>query len=55
MQPTLLAGCLCGYVMYDLIHYFLHHMDPKNEYWKELKIYHMQHHYKDGMMGYGVS
>ena len=55
MQPTLFAGTLIGYILYDLSHYFLHHANPSNEYWKELKTYHMQHHYKDGMMGYGVS
>lgn len=26
-----------GYVIYDLIHYFLHHSQPKEGYWKGLK------------------
>ncbi len=55
LAPTIVGGTIIGYVLYDLIHYFLHHTNPKSEYWKDLKIYHMQHHYKDGQLGYGVS
>jgi len=31
------AGTALGYVFYDLIHYFLHHSQPKEGYWKDLK------------------
>lgn len=49
------AGLIFGYVIYDMIHYFLHHSSPKSGYFKDLKIYHMQHHYKNGLSGFGVS
>lgn len=55
LQPTLIAGTLAGYVLYDLIHYFIHHASPEDGYWKDIKIYHMQHHYKSDKVGYGVS
>jgi 4-hydroxysphinganine ceramide fatty acyl 2-hydroxylase len=50
-----MAGNLLGYIGYDMIHYFLHHAQPAPGYWKDLKIYHMEHHYKDGESGFGVS
>ena len=45
---ALKSGLLLGYVIYDLIHYFLHHSSPRSGYFKSLKVYHMQHHYKNG-------
>uniref|UniRef100_A0A7S3CN35 Fatty acid 2-hydroxylase n=1 Tax=Strombidium rassoulzadegani TaxID=1082188 RepID=A0A7S3CN35_9SPIT len=54
-QWALLAGVDIGYIGYDMIHYFLHHADPKDGYWKMMKVYHMQHHYKNGQLGFGVS
>jgi 4-hydroxysphinganine ceramide fatty acyl 2-hydroxylase len=41
--------------MYDLTHYFIHHSSPRKGYFKNLKLYHMQHHYRNGLAGYGVS
>jgi len=55
MSHAFVAGTFAGYVAYDLIHYFLHHSSPKEGYWKDVKIYHMQHHYKNSKAGYGVS
>ena len=55
MADPFIAGSILGYVLYDLIHYFIHHSSPREGYWKDVKIYHMQHHYKDGENGYGVS
>jgi 4-hydroxysphinganine ceramide fatty acyl 2-hydroxylase len=50
-----LGGLMLGYIVYDEIHYFLHHSSPKQGYFKDLKKYHMQHHYKNGTEGFGVS
>lgn len=41
ISGPLIAGNMIGYVLYDLIHYFLHHSSPKDGYWRNLKIYHM--------------
>ena len=49
------SGELFGYVLYDMIHYYLHHATPKDPYFKDLKRYHMLHHYKQGTIGFGVS
>lgn len=40
-----LAGVAFGYVIYDLIHYYLHHGTPATDYFKDLKNYHVKHHY----------
>jgi 4-hydroxysphinganine ceramide fatty acyl 2-hydroxylase len=41
--------------MYDEIHYWIHHSSPQFSYLKDIKLYHMQHHYKFGTIGFGVS
>jgi 4-hydroxysphinganine ceramide fatty acyl 2-hydroxylase len=51
----MVAGELIGYVLYDMIHYYIHHATPKDFYFKDLKRYHMLHHYKMGTTGFGVS
>jgi 4-hydroxysphinganine ceramide fatty acyl 2-hydroxylase len=48
------AGGTLGYIMYDVTHYVLHHTQlPK--YFQELKTYHLQHHYKNYELGFGVT
>lgn len=50
------GGFLNGYIMYDTMHYFLHFSSPQDgSFWQTMKIYHMQHHYKWGAIGFGVS
>jgi 4-hydroxysphinganine ceramide fatty acyl 2-hydroxylase len=51
----LFIGWLIGYIAYDEFHYFMHHSNPKSGYMKDMKLYHMQHHYKFGTIGFGVS
>jgi len=51
-----LLGNQFAYIIYDMIHYFFHHSTPKEGSWlKMMKVYHMQHHYKNGTVGFGVS
>ena len=48
------AGGTLGYIMYDVTHYVLHHTHlPK--YLQDLKTYHLEHHYKNYEMGFGVT
>ncbi|EPZ33414.1 Cytochrome b5-like heme/steroid binding domain-containing protein [Rozella allomycis CSF55] len=49
------AGVVTGYMYYDLTHYYLHHGVPKSNYMKGLKKYHMDHHYVNYNLGFGVS
>jgi len=49
------TGFLIGYLLYDEMHYALHHANFKNPFWKRLKQHHMLHHYSDPTKGYGVS
>ncbi|KAJ3045994.1 fatty acid alpha-hydroxylase [Rhizophlyctis rosea] len=51
----LAAGTITGYVGYDLMHYYLHHGKPYGAHLKEMKTYHLDHHYKDATLGYGIT
>lgn len=54
-QP-LAAGMLVGYVLYDSIHYQLHKANPEEgSMVRKMKKEHMQHHYKNGSVGFGVT
>lgn len=53
--PAMATGIITGYILYDVIHYVLHHTTPKDWYFRNLKMYHMQHHYRNGEAGFGVS
>lgn len=49
------AGLVLGYLMYDMLHYAIHHVEFKGRMWNELKAHHLKHHFKDPDKGYGVS
>jgi dihydroceramide fatty acyl 2-hydroxylase len=49
------AGFLAGYVIYDEIHYLLHHYVPANTVGKRLRELHMRHHFQDDTRGFGIS
>lgn len=51
---SVFAGAFFGYVIYDICHYSLHHKRLP-AYFKELKKHHLDHHYKNYDLAYGVS
>lgn len=52
---VLYGGTILAYVCYDLTHYFLHFGTPFNLQIRQLKRYHMIHHFKDHSNGYGIT
>jgi 4-hydroxysphinganine ceramide fatty acyl 2-hydroxylase len=54
IATAVLSGGIFGYICYDLTHYFLHHRTLPS-YWRELKKYHLQHHFMDYENGFGVT
>ena len=48
-------GLLLGYVIYDSLHYALHHTRPKGRLGRRLRELHMRHHFEDDERGFGVS
>ena len=58
-MPELVApffvGFVIGYLIYDMTHYALHHVNFKSKFWLDLKQHHMIHHYTDPHNGFGVS
>ena len=49
------AGFLGGYVVYDEMHFWLHHHVPKTRLGKSLRERHMRHHFQDDTRGFGIS
>jgi len=49
------AAFLTGYLIYDMIHYAIHHVQMKGKLWNVLKTHHLKHHYVYPEKGYGVS
>ncbi len=49
------AAFLIGYLIYDMIHYAIHHVQFKGKLWNILKSHHLKHHYVYPEKGYGVS
>lgn len=50
-----LAGFLCGYAAYLLVHYLVHVFPPPKNLFRSLWINHSIHHYKDPEKAFGVS
>jgi len=46
---------LIGYLIYDMLHYAMHHYNFKSGLMKKVKQHHMLHHYQNPEKGYGVS
>jgi sterol desaturase/sphingolipid hydroxylase (fatty acid hydroxylase superfamily) len=51
----MISGFTIGYLVYDLTHYATHHIPMRWGWAKELKRYHMMHHYKTPEARFGVS
>ena len=49
------AGFLCGYLIYDMTHYHLHHKMPQTRFGRMLRELHMRHHFQDDTTGFGIS
>jgi dihydroceramide fatty acyl 2-hydroxylase len=49
------AGFWSGYLVYDSIHYHLHHHAPRTRFGKWLRELHMRHHFQDDTVGFGIS
>lgn len=54
MGLAVFCGGIFGYITYDLTHYFLHHQNLPLWY-KQLKKYHLAHHFLDYENGFGVT
>lgn len=53
--PSVFGGGLLGYVIYDVTHYCLHHGAPVGLFFKKLKRYHLNHHFKVQTDGFGIT
>jgi dihydroceramide fatty acyl 2-hydroxylase len=53
--PSLGAGFFTGYLVYDMMHYYLHHFRPHGRIGRMLRERHMRHHFQDDTKGFGIS
>ena len=53
--PALGAGFFAGYLVYDMLHYYLHHFTPHGRLGRMLRERHMRHHFQDDTRGFGIS
>jgi sterol desaturase/sphingolipid hydroxylase (fatty acid hydroxylase superfamily) len=49
------GGFLAGYLLYDMIHYGLHHHRPRSAFGRWLRELHMRHHFQDDTRGFGIA
>lgn len=49
------SAFMTGYLIYDMLHYAMHHFQMRRGYWKTIRRHHMQHHFKTPNERYGVS
>ncbi|KAI0659329.1 oxidoreductase [Cubamyces menziesii] len=54
MANSIIAGSYVFYVLYDCMHYALHHTRLP-AYVRDMKKYHLAHHYKNFDLGFGVT
>jgi dihydroceramide fatty acyl 2-hydroxylase len=53
--PGLAVGFYAGYLVYDMLHYYLHHFAPRGRLGRMLRERHMRHHFQDDTRGFGIS
>jgi dihydroceramide fatty acyl 2-hydroxylase len=53
--PAVAAGFYAGYLVYDMLHYYLHHFAPQGRLGRMLRERHMRHHFQDDTRGFGIS
>ncbi|KAG5274029.1 hypothetical protein AALO_G00158390 [Alosa alosa] len=53
---SLLLGVICGYVLNDLVHYYLHHGSPSEGSWFYfIRNSHIKHHFENPDKGLGIT
>lgn len=50
-----MSAFLASYLVYDELHYYLHHGRPTTWAGRKLRELHMRHHFQDETIGYGIS
>ena len=55
LEYPILMGFMTGYLAYDMVHYYVHHGQPKSWAGRTLRRLHMMHHFRDPERGFGVS
>ncbi|HLF30453.1 MAG TPA: sterol desaturase family protein, partial [Xanthomonadales bacterium] len=50
------SGFIAGYLVYDMMHYAIHHAQGfKAPLLRKIRNHHLAHHFRDTRLGFGVS
>lgn len=49
------AGFLSGYIIYDMMHYAIHHRTFRSRLWVRIRNHHIRHHFENAERAFGVS
>ncbi|HEX3431021.1 MAG TPA: sterol desaturase family protein [Rhizomicrobium sp.] len=52
---SMMSGFLAGYLIYDGVHFYVHHRHPANALGRYLRRRHMHHHFREDTSWFGVS
>lgn len=55
LWPALFAGFVTGYIVYETVHYIVHHRQSRTAIGRYMKWRHYRHHFIDPDRDYGVS
>lgn len=55
MTVPYFCGIVTGYLVYDFLHYSVHHHKPRTAWGKALRAHHMAHHFADPSHNFGIS
>ncbi|MFF1874791.1 sterol desaturase family protein [Kitasatospora herbaricolor] len=50
-----MAGFALGYLLYDMLHYHVHHHRPRSRAGRALRRWHLLHHFADDSQRFGIS
>lgn len=53
--PAVWSGFIVGYVGYDMVHFYVHHAQPRSRVGQMLRRRHLLHHFRDSTYWFGVS
>ena len=53
--PSIFAGFITGYIIFDMTHYATHHTPMKKGYFRTVRQHHMHHHFQTPNQLFGVT
>ncbi|KAJ3596715.1 hypothetical protein NHX12_003119, partial [Muraenolepis orangiensis] len=56
LGDCIFVGIICGYLVYDMVHYYMHYGSPKSgTHMYTMKALHIKHHFEHHRAGFGIT